>query len=115
MADGTGIRIQGEPDVIGELAAALEPADGVDVLRVETDDTAGIGADFALETVATLIAIASGLFVDGPLVPALWGILRKHRGTTISVETPTRTVTVRSDADLSEESVRAILAALAAG
>jgi|GEM_PF-4283534 len=106
---GRAIRIQGDPSVIEEIAALIEESDDAKYLRTEQDDSGGIGADFVLETIATVIAIASNLFFDGPIVPKLFTVLRRHPGTRISIETPTRTVSITSTGSLSEESLQNIL------
>jgi hypothetical protein len=111
--DGRAIRIQGDSVVVEEIAALIQASEDAQYLRTEQDDSAGIGADFALETVATVIAIASALFFDGPIVPKLYAVLRRHRGTRISIETPTCSVSVEVTGDLSEESLRKALAELA--
>jgi hypothetical protein len=110
--DGVGVRIQGEPDVIDEIADLVQSSGEAEFLRVEQDDTGGIGADFALETVATIIAIVSGLFFDKPIVPKLWDILHRHRGTRVVIETPTQTVTIESTKELTKESLQTALTAL---
>lgn len=74
MTDGTSMRIQGEPAVIGEIADLMRQSSTAEVRRIETDDEAGIGADFDLETVSTIIGIASNLFFAGPIVPALFAL-----------------------------------------
>jgi hypothetical protein len=66
-----------------------------------------------LETVATITAIVSALFFDGPIVPQLCAVLRRHRGTRISIETPTRSVSIEVTGDLSEVSLKKILNELA--
>ena len=111
--DGRSIRIQGHAVVIAEIAELLQASDGAEYLRTEEDDSGGIGADFALETVATLIAIASALFFDGPIVPKLYAILHRHRGTHVSIETSTRSVSVDVNGDLSEAALRKVLDELA--
>jgi hypothetical protein len=110
--DGVAVRIQGEPDVIGEISEVVKASDKAEFVRAEQDDTGGIGADFVLETVATIVIIASGLFFDEPIVPKLWGILRRHRGTKIMIETPTQTVTIESTGELTKESLQTALNAL---
>ncbi|WP_030722428.1 hypothetical protein [Streptomyces sp. NRRL F-2580] len=107
--DGRPIRIQGDPDVIKEIEALMRESDDAQYLRTEEDDSGGIGADFELDTVATIIGIASSLFFDGPIIPKLYGILRRHRGTRISVETPTGSVSITASGDFSEESLRRAL------
>lgn len=111
--DGRPIRIQGDPAVVEEVAALVKESEEAEYVRTEQDDSGGIGADFALETVATVIAIASTLFFDGAIVPKLYALLRRHRGTRISIETPTRSVTIEVTGDLSEESLRKVLSELA--
>jgi hypothetical protein len=110
--DGFAVRIQGEPDVIGEISGLVQASDQAEFLRVEQDDTGGIGADFALETVATIIAIVSGLFFDKPIIPKFWEILHRHRGTRVTIETPAQTLTIESTSELSKESLQAALSAL---
>jgi predicted nicotinamide N-methyase len=114
MAGKTSVQIQGDPPVIEEIAAVISGSDEAELVRTESSDQAGIGADFALETVAVIIAIVSDVFFDKPIVPALFKILRRHKGTKITIETPTRTVSIESTADLSEESLQRILAAVTA-
>lgn len=110
--DETPIRIQGDPEVIEEIAALVRSSSHARFVRVEQDDQGGIGADFVLETVATLIAIASGLFFEKPILPNLYKLLNRHKGTTITIETPTQTVSIESTKDLSLESLKAVLDAL---
>lgn len=111
--NGRAIRIQGPPLVIAEVAALVQAADDAEYLRTELDDSGGIGADFGLETVATVIAIASALFFDGPVVPKLYSVLRRHRGSRISIETPTRSVSIEIAGDFSQDSLRKVLQELA--
>jgi hypothetical protein len=110
--DGTAMRIQGDPDVISEITELIKDSNAVKFIRVEQDDSGGVGADFILETIATVIAIASSLFFDEPIVPKLWEILHRHKGTKITVETPTQTLTIESSGDLSIESLQTALSAL---
>ena len=110
---GRGIRIQGDPDLIDEVAALVKASDDAEYLRTEQDDSGGIGADFDLVTVATVIATVSSLFFNGPIVPKLYAVLCRHRGTRIIFETPTRSVLVEVNGDLSEESLRKVLNELA--
>jgi hypothetical protein len=115
--DGVAIRIQGDPEVIDEIAQLVQESGAAKLDRIERDESAGIGADFVLETVATIIAIVSGVsgpLFDKPIVPGLWKILRRHRGTRVTIETPTRTITIESTGDLNEESLRTALDALLA-
>lgn len=111
--NGRLIRIQGDPAVIDDIAAVVQASDDAEYLRTEVDDSGGIGANFELETVATAIAIASALFFEGPIVPKLYALLRRHRGTRISIETPTRSISVEVTGDLSEASLRQALRELA--
>ena len=79
---GVTIRIQGDPEVIDEISQLLRDSEQAELVRIERDDSGGIGADFVLETVATIIAIvsgASGLLFDKPLVPGLWKVLHRHK------------------------------------
>lgn len=115
--DGVAIRIQGDPEVINEIAQLVQDSQHAELVRIERDDSAGIGADFMLETVATIIAIVSGvsgLLFDKPLVSGLWKILHRQRGTRVTIETPTRTITIESTSDLTEESLQTALKALLA-
>ncbi|MFD5564440.1 hypothetical protein [Kitasatospora griseola] len=91
--------------MIEEIVALVRESNDVEYVRTDVDDSGGIGADFNLETVATLIGIATSLFFDGPIVPKLYGILRQRRGDWISVETPTGSVLIKVDGDFSEESL----------
>jgi hypothetical protein len=113
MTDGTSLRIQGEPPVIQEIAALVQDSEAAEVLRIETDDEGGIGADFDLETVSTIIGIASNLFFAGPMIPALLGIFRRHKGTKVTIETPTRSVSIESNKELSLDQLQEMLGALA--
>lgn len=106
---GRAIRIQGDPAVVEDIAALIQENDDAQYIRTELDDSGGIGADFILETIATLIAIASALFFDGPIVPQLYSVLHRHRGTRISIETSGKTVVIKIDGDFSEEKLRNIL------
>ena len=108
------IRVQGDPEVIDDVAALMDGAEECDLLRIETDDLGGIGADFALETVATAVGLASALFFDGAIVPSLWRLLRRHKGTTITIETPTRSVSITSSDDLTPEMLGDLVATLSA-
>ncbi|MFF4427121.1 hypothetical protein ACFY04_41355 [Streptomyces sp. NPDC001549] len=110
--DGRPMRIQGDPDVIEEIAALVRESDVAEYMRTEEDDSGGIGADFNLEAVATLIGIASSLFFEGPIVPKLYGILRRRPGARISVETPTGSVSIKVTGDFSEESLYRALSEL---
>ena len=112
MIDGTAVRIQGEPDVVGEISELIQASKDAEFVRLEQDDTGGIGADFALETVATVIAIVSGVFFDKPIVPALWNILHRHKGTKVTIETPTQTLTIESTGNLTKDSLQIALDAL---
>ena len=106
----TTVRIQGEPDVIEALAGLVKGSDEAELIRVEQDDTGGIGADFDLATIATVVAAVSKVFFTAVL-PALLKVLRRHPGSKITIETPTRTVTVVATGDLSAKSLKRILAA----
>jgi hypothetical protein len=113
--NGMAIRIQGDPGVIDEISRLVQDSEQAKLVRIERDDSGGIGADFDLETVATIIAIVSSLadlLFDKPLVPGLWKILHRHKGTRVSIETPARTVTIESTGELTEESLRTALDAL---
>jgi hypothetical protein len=112
LIDGIAVRIQGEPDVIGEISELVQASEQAEFLRVEQDDTGGIGADFALETVATIIAIVSGLFFDNTLIPKLWDVLHRHRGTRILIETPTQSISIESTGELTTEKLKTVLDAL---
>ena len=112
MTEGMAVRIQGDPEVIGEISELIRGSDEAQFIRVEMDDTGGVGADFILETVATVISIVSGVFFDKPIVPKLWEILHRHKGTKITIETPTQTLTIESTGSLTKESLQTALSVL---
>ncbi|MEU5282095.1 hypothetical protein AB0G87_37430 [Streptomyces asoensis] len=93
--DARPVRIQGDPEVIKEIEALVRESDDAHYLRTEQDDSGGIGADFDLATVATIVGMASSLFFDGP--------------TRISVETPAGSVSITASGDFSEDSLRRAL------
>ncbi|HET9168109.1 MAG TPA: hypothetical protein VFN97_01700 [Actinospica sp.] len=107
------IRIVGASDVITEIESLIRESDGSGVKYVRTDEVEAdeMGADFILETIAAVVAIVDALFFDGAIVPRLFGILRRHHGTRIRVDTPTGKVTIEVTKDLSEEQLRDLLAA----
>lgn len=111
--DRRPIRIQGDPAVVEEIAALVCVSDDAEYVRTEQDDSGGIGADFDLDTAAALIAIVSHLFFNGPIVPKLYEVLHRHRGTRISIETPTHSVLVEVTGHFSEQSLRKVLNELA--
>lgn len=110
---GIPLQILGEPEVIAEFEALLAATDGVDIERVEEVDAAAAGANFALETVALIIAIASGLFFDKPIVPSILNIFKRHKNAKVVMETPTGKITL--EGKLTEEQVEAALRSLARG
>lgn len=103
----------GRPGVGEELAALLTASDDAEDIRLGEADSGSIGADFQLETVATLTAVVAALFFDGPIVPKLYSLLRRHPGTRVTIETPTRSATLEVHGKLSEESLSRVLAQLA--
>lgn len=111
--EGIATRVLGEPAVIEEISELVRESDEAELVRVEQIDSGGIGADFDLNTTASLVTIASFLFFEGGIVPKLWSILRRHPGTKVTIETPTRTVSIESTEALTPEALGTILGALA--
>jgi hypothetical protein len=56
--------------------------------------------------------MASTLFFDKAIVPTLWNLLRRRPGSRLSIETPTRTVEIRSSIELTEDEVERLIASL---
>ena len=110
--EGYPVRIQGDPAVIGDITELLDESSEAQSVRVDEDSTGGIGADFALETIATITAIVSSLFFQKPIVPSLLAILRKKEGTKITIESPVRTVTIQSNRALTPAALEDIIGAV---
>jgi hypothetical protein len=109
------IRIQSDPDVMTEIEALLRADDagseGVESVQIATVESDGMGADFGVEILAALLAIVSHLFFDGPIVPKLYKLLRKHRGKRVTIDTETRKITIEVTDDFTLEQLKALLAA----
>jgi hypothetical protein len=107
------VRFQGDPDVVAEVEALLKAEDDVEYVRTEVDDSAGIGADFDLETLSTVVALVPVLFFEGPVLAKLYRLLRPRRGSRFSIETPTGSVTIAVDGEFSEAALGEMLRRLA--
>lgn len=107
------IRIEGAPDVIAEIESLIRESesDGVKYVRTDKIESDEMGADFGIELIAAIVAIVDALFFDGAIVPKLYNILHRHRGTRIRINTPTGKITIEVTKDLSEEQLRNLLAA----
>jgi hypothetical protein len=68
--DGIGVRIQGEPDVIGEISDLVQSSDEAELLRVEQDDTGGIGPTLRLKLSLRLLRSYRGCSSTSQLFPS---------------------------------------------
>jgi hypothetical protein len=105
------VKIRSDRETADAVVDAWQSTAEVEILERRVDDDVQ-GADFALETVATVVALVSAVFVDGPIVPAIVAKLKGTKRKKITIETPLRSVEITSSENLSEEEVRGILRVL---
>jgi hypothetical protein len=113
MSQQTSVRFRGDPELVEEVARLLETSDGAQILarNTETDDDTGV--DFDLSSVIEVVGLVSTLFFSGPIVPSLLRALRRNPGSKITIETPTRTVSIVSSTELHPDEVRRLIESLA--
>lgn len=107
----TAVRLQGDPALMEEVEALLSDSDEIEVTSSDSGQ-GGEGLDFDIATLATIVGLVSSLFFDSAIVPSLWKALRRHKGSSIVIETPLRTVKITSTEELTEEEVRQLLMTL---
>ena len=107
----TAVRLQGNPGLMEEVEVLLRESDEAEVTTSRIGE-GGEGLDYDIEVLSTVVGLVSTLFLDGAIVPALWKALRRHKGSSVVVETPTRTVKITSTGELTEREVRALLKTL---
>jgi hypothetical protein len=112
MQNRSPVRISGEPAIIEELTGVLRKQSEFDVVDVKIVENDEVSLDFNIELVATVVGLASSLFFDRAIVPTLWSVLRKRRDTTITIESPTATVTIKATAGLTEAQIEKVIAGL---
>lgn len=108
----TAVRLQGDPSLMEEVEVLLSESGEVEMVSSGSGQ-GGEGLDFDIATLVTVVGLVSSLFFDGAIVPSLWRALRRHKGSSIVIETPLRTVKITSTEELTEEQVRQLLATLA--
>jgi hypothetical protein len=113
MSQQTSVRFRGDPELVEEVARLMEASDGAQVLSRKTERDSDTGVDFDLSLVMEVVGFVSALFFSGPIVPSLVKALRKKPGSKITIETPTRTVSIVSSTELSDDEVRRLIASLA--
>src|SRR5690242_21010938 len=102
MSQKTSVRFRGDPELVEDIARLLEANDGAEIVRHETEEDTDTGVDFGLVEIATLVGLVSnlsGFFFQAPIGLSLLQIFRKKPGSKITIETPTRTVSIVSSTE----------------
>jgi hypothetical protein len=108
----TSVRFRGDLEVVNDIEQLLEESSAAEVVEFQAEEDSGIGVEFDVELVASLVGLISNLFFDGPIIHSLVHIFRKKPGSRISIETPRRTIIVTSSADFSENELHKIIESL---
>jgi hypothetical protein len=108
----TSVRFRGDLEVVNDIEQLLEESSAAEVVEFQAEEDSGIGVEFDVGLIASLVGLISNLFFDGPIIHSLVHIFRKKPGSRISIETPRRTIIVTSSADFSENELREIIECL---
>lgn len=109
--DGVRIRITSDESLITELEKELRDAD-LPILSSGVVQSPGtLALDFG--TVASLVTMASTLFFNGPIVPALLRLLRKNKKHRIIIDGPEKRIEIEWHSAITAEEIRDTLKQLA--
>jgi hypothetical protein len=102
------VKVLADPDLIRDLAEEWSGVEGLQTSEVRNETDVSELA-FDIGTVASIVALIQFAAIDGPFLPKLWNVFRRHQPNELVIQTPFKSVHLQWTGDVTEAQLTAAL------